>query len=82
MTMEIIEALLKAALPLGALSYLLFRWSLKAGRLEGADDRRAFKENMKTLKKNRKAKSRNPLHNKWMKFGGGFYGLMGCGRFW
>jgi len=81
MTIEIIEAFLKAALPLGALAYLMFRWSLKAGRLEGAADRKEFKDGMKAMKKNRKAKSRNPLHNKWMKFGGGFYGLVGLWTF-
>ncbi len=81
---EIIEAVLKAALPLGVLSYFLFRWSLKAGRLEGAGDRKAFKAEMKAMKKSakkKKAKSRNPVHNKWMKFGGGFYGLVGLWTF-
>lgn len=81
---EIIEAVLKAALPLGVLSYFLFRWSLKAGRLEGVGDRKAFKAEMKAMKKSakkKKAKSRNPVHNKWMKFGGGFYGLVGLWTF-
>jgi hypothetical protein len=81
---EIIEAVLKAALPLGVLSYFLFHWSLKAGRLEGAGGRKAFKAEMKAMKKSakkKKARSRNPVHNKWMKFGGGFYGLVGIWTF-
>lgn len=78
---EIIEAFLKAALPLGLLSFLLFRWSLKAGRLEASSDSKGFRAGMQAMKRNRKSKTRNPLHNKWMRFGGGFYGLVGLWTF-
>lgn len=84
MVTEILEALLKAALPLGVFSFLMFRWSLKSGRLQGGKDHRALRVEMKALRKttkSKKAKSRNPLHNKWMKFGGGFYGLVGLWTF-
>ena len=84
MALEIIEAVLKAALPLGVLSYFLFHWSLKAGRLEGISGQKAFKAEMKAMKKSakkKKTRSGNPIHNKWMKFGGGFYGLVGMWTF-
>ena len=81
---EIIEALLKASLPLGLLSFILYRWSYKTGRLDGSGDRKARKAEMKALRKGarkKNAKTKNPVHNKWMKFGGGFYGLVGMWTF-
>lgn len=75
---EIIEALFAAALPVGILSFLLITWSLKSGRLTGANNR-ALRDQLKAMKKSRKAKeakTKNPVHNKWLKFGGGFYGTV------
>ena len=78
---EITEAVFGAAVPLGILAYLLFSWSYKSGRLERASGPKAHKEELRALKKNKKAKTRNPVHNKWMKFGGGFYGAVGLYTF-
>lgn len=81
---EILKALYTVALPVGVLSFLLFRWSVKSGRLSTGSDSRALKEELKAMKrgrKNNKTRSKNPLHNKWMRFGGGFYGAVGLYTF-
>lgn len=136
MISEIIEAVFKAAVPIGALGYLLMYWSIKSGRLSGDGDgvmamrtelkamKREQKAARKSAKKSAKEEKRaakleaklaakearkkgqksvkekaprdwsglgaraggkligrlkptgNPLHDKWMKFGGGFYGVV------
>lgn len=89
MIAEIFEALFKAALPLGILSYFLFHWSLASGRLGDITGRKAFKNELKRMKREAKAAKKagqkhpsgNPLHNKWLKFGGGFYGLVALWTF-
>ena len=76
---EIIEALFAAALPLGILSYLLASWSIKTGRLSGKGDHKSMRAEIKALRKSGKvkgAKTKNPIHNKWLKFGGRFYGAV------
>lgn len=80
---ETFEALFKAALPLGILSYFLFHWSLTSGRLGDITGRKALKKELKRMRREARAArkagqkkaSDNPLHNKWLKFGGGFYGV-------
>lgn len=84
MVWEIIEALFAVALPLGILSYLLVSWSLKTGRLSGEGDYKSQRAEMKALRKSRKikgAKTKNPIHNKWLRFGGRFYGAVGLYTF-
>ncbi len=89
MISETFEALFKAALPLGILSYFLFHWSLASGRLGDITGRKAFKSELKRMRREAKAAkkagqkhaSANPLHNKWLKFGGGFYGLVALWTF-
>lgn len=86
---EIFEALFKAALPLGILSYFLFHWSLTSGRLGNITGRLALKNELKRMKREAKVArkagqkhaSANPLHNKWLKFGGGFYGVVALWTF-
>lgn len=84
MVWEIIEALFKVALPVGIFSYLLVTWSIKTGRVSGKGDRSSLRTELKAMRKSRKAKSaktKNPFHNKWLKFGGGFYGAVGLYTF-
>lgn len=84
MVWEIIEALFAVGLPIGIFSYLLVSWSLKSGRLSGAGDHKSQRAEIKAMRKGRKvkgAKTKNPVHNKWLKFGGGFYGAVGLYTF-
>jgi len=79
MAQDLFEIFYSLAVPVGILSFLLMYWSLKSGRLKGEGDNKALKAEMQALKatrKDKKSKSRNPVHNKWMKFGGGFYGAV------
>lgn len=84
MVWEIIEALFTVALPVGIMSYLLVTWSIKTGRLTGQGDRKSQRAELKAMRKAQKAKktkTKNPMHNKWLKFGGGFYGAVGLYTF-
>lgn len=86
---DFFEAIFKAALPLGIVSYFLFHWSLTSGRLGDITGRKAFKSELKRMKREAKAAKKagqkhasdNPLHNKWLKFGGGFYGVVALWTF-
>lgn len=86
---EAFEALFKAALPLGILSYFLFHGSLVAGRLGKITSRKALKSEFKRIRREARAAKKagqkraspNPLYNKWLKFGGGFYGLVALWTF-
>jgi hypothetical protein len=92
MITEIFTALFKAGLPIAVASYLLVWWALKHQYFGTVDDIRMLEKNAKimskTRAKNKKNKSgssdenlnvhkMNPLHNKWLSFGGGFYGVVG-----
>ena len=79
MLYEAIEALTKAGLPVALLSFLLMYWSLHRGHLRETGSMKALQAELKTLSKDKKnrVKKGDPIHNKWMKFGGGFYGVVG-----
>lgn len=82
---DILLALIKLGLPMAGLSWLLFHWLYSAGEIDRDADQAAIKANLKDMKKGFKKeaiRSGNFLHkwganflrNKWMCFGGGFYG--------
>ncbi|TNE66494.1 MAG: hypothetical protein EP335_03445 [Alphaproteobacteria bacterium] len=78
MIAEFLLALFLIGIPLGLLSYFLVRWSLAAEAHKPGSDDKSMKEWLKALKKRPKKerKSTNMVHDKWMRFGGGFYGCM------
>lgn len=81
---EIYQAILKAALPLGLFSFLMFWLSLKSSKLRERQDSSAFEAAVtgkQPAAPQKKVRLRNPLQKKWMKFGGGFYGLVGLWTF-
>ena len=73
-----------ATIPVGIFSFLLLGWALKLGKLKHFTTREELKtqmEQMKEEKKQKKEKGEKVDHgdffiNKWMAFGGGFYGTM------
>jgi hypothetical protein len=76
---EAIEALIKAGLPVALLSFLLMYWSLHRGHLKETGSMKALQEELKQLSKDKNEECNqtgDPIHNKWMKFGGGFYGVV------
>lgn len=78
MLYEFVEALIKAGLPVALLSFVLMYWSLHRGHLTETGSMKALQEELKQLSKNKEKRKKDgdPIHNKWMKFGGGFYGVI------
>ncbi len=76
---EFFKAVIMAALPVGALSFGIVWWALHKGYLKERDGVKALRQEIKSLgkKRSREKKKINPLHDKWFKLGGGFYGIVG-----
>lgn len=71
-------AILEMGLPVAALSWLLFYRLYSRGDLARDADHKAIDASLKEMRKTQKEseeKSDSMLHAKWMKFGGGFYGV-------
>lgn len=80
---ETIVAAFKVALPIGILSHVMVRWALHRGYLQETGGFDALRKEIKALAKNKdeegkkiKRSKTDPVHDKWLKFGGGFYGLV------
>lgn len=74
----ILEAVFKLGVPIVVLSWLLFSWLYREGKLEIKADRKATAGSLKEMKKASKQKGvggQNYIYDKWMWFGSGFYGL-------
>lgn len=87
MIAELFRAAFMAGLPVAFVSYLLVWWAFRSDYFEKTSDLRQLEKQVsgysKAQKKNKKKKENatelkklNPVHNKWMKFGGGFYGVV------
>lgn len=75
---ELISALFKAGLPIAAASYGLVWWALRNNYLEPPGSVGDMEKETKRLAKDKETKKNGDLvHNKWMAFGGGFYGVVG-----
>jgi hypothetical protein len=74
----IIIAAFKAGLPVALTSYALTWWALRNDYLDAVVDidelEKQIKQQSKDKKKNRQ--KADPVHNKWLAFGGGFYGVV------
>lgn len=78
MLSELPRAILEIGLPVAALSWLLFYRLYSRGELARDADRKAIGANLKSIRKAQKeskSTSDSLLRTKWMKFGGGFYGV-------
>ncbi|MFT7244490.1 MAG: hypothetical protein ACI82A_001847 [Candidatus Azotimanducaceae bacterium] len=74
MIFDVLESLFVLGLPVFLVTWYLFRRLYERGDLEIGTDYKTIKSNLKTIKKQGKQSS-DMLHKRWMKFGGGFYGL-------
>ena len=76
---EVLMAVLEMGLPLAAISWLFFTFLYSSGEIDRSADRRAVAARMREMKQSyrssRAVRRRNPVMAKWMRFGGGFYGL-------
>jgi hypothetical protein len=80
----ILEAVFKLGVPILVLSWLLFSWLYREGKLQIKADRKAIAGSLKEMKKVSKQKDvggQNYIYDKWMWFGSGFYGLAGLWTF-
>ncbi len=91
MLVEFIKAFFMAGIPVGAAAYLMVWWAIRSQYLERTTDMKTFEKSVKRLSERRSGKKKknadgeqeaeekprlNPVHNKWLAFGGGFYGLV------
>jgi hypothetical protein len=78
MIQDFFAAVFKAGLPVGIASYALIWWALKNNHLGSVVSMKELKGEVKRLAKDKKSKARaDPIHKKWLAFGGGFYGVVG-----
>ena len=78
MVFDGLQAVFELGLPVAGLTWLLFYRLYSRGEIDRAADRKAIRTNLKQIKKASKesrGRGGSVLHNKWMKFGGGFYGV-------
>lgn len=74
----LLRAIFELGLPVAALSWLLFYRLYSRGELARDADRKAIQSTLKQVKEasnKSEARANGLLHTKWMKFGGGFYGV-------
>ncbi|HET6632312.1 MAG TPA: hypothetical protein VFG73_06340 [Rhodanobacteraceae bacterium] len=75
---NLLRAIVELGLPVAGLSWLLFYRLYHRGELAREADRKSIRASLKQLRKDAKngdGSSDHALHQKWMKFGGGFYGV-------
>jgi hypothetical protein len=75
---DLLYAIVELGLPVAALSWLLFYRLYSRGVLARDADHKAIDERLEAIRKvekESKETSDSVLHTKWMKFGGGFYGV-------
>jgi hypothetical protein len=81
---EVLWAMLIVGIPVAAFTLAIVWWSLQRGYLQESLDTKALQREIKTLSKNNKKNKKegkaetkqHPIQKKWMKFGGGFYGIV------
>ena len=82
MLKTLFQAIFQAGLPVAVTSYLLVWWALRHGYLEEVRNMKEVEKGFKQYSKKKKDSENNnerrlnPVHNKWLTFGGGFYGVV------
>lgn len=75
---ELLEAVIKLGLPVFGVSWWVVHSLHKKGDITPGADQRTVKSDLKAFRKkwrNDKGNEYGLMENKWMRFGGGFYGL-------
>ena len=84
MVVELVQATAILGLPVAGLSWLLFKRLYSTGRLDRSADQKSIRSGLKSIKKAAKdpaSRDKDFFQNRWMKFGGGFYGVVGLWTF-
>ena len=85
MISEFFRAVFFAGIPVGLVSCGLVWWAIRSEYLEKTTSLKALEKGVSQLSKAQSKKNKNkgvaskklnPVHHKWMKFGGGFYGVV------
>ena len=91
MIVELFKALIAAGIPVGVGSYLLTWWAMKHQYFGSVDSIKGLEKEVKRISKTKSGRKNkkvsggneaaprpvmNPVHNKWLSFGGGFYGVV------
>jgi hypothetical protein len=82
--LEFLEAVFKLGLPVLLLSWALINRLYRTGKITEGADPKAVKFTLKQLKKGWDKEDRSKsdfAQNKWMRFGGGFYGVTALATF-
>jgi len=75
---DIFLSIIKLGLPVSVLSWIVFFQIYNRGDIDRTADRKAINSHIKALRATYKSKKKhkiNIVQDKWMRFGGGFYGL-------
>jgi hypothetical protein len=78
---DLVRSLLLLGIPVGILSWLLFDQLYTAGKIDRDADQRTIRSDLKQIRKDSKSNNEkrttvaNFFQRRWMKFGGGFYGV-------
>ncbi len=81
---DIFQAIAILGLPVAGLSWLLFNRLYSTGKLDRNANHKSIRSGLKGIKKAAKdpaSRDRDFFQNRWMKFGGGFYGVVGLWTF-
>jgi len=74
--MEILRVVFMAALPIGAIAFIMMFYTLKKGYIGLNGNVDDLKKRQKQAEKDKVDFEVGPIHRKWLFFGGGYYGLM------
>lgn len=78
---EIIKAIFMAGIPTAILTFIMIFYAIKRGYIEINEAVDSLKKRKKQAKKDKEEFKVNPVHQKWLYFGGGYYGLMALGTY-
>lgn len=80
---EVLWAILIVGVPVAVFTLAIVWWALGRGDLKESTDTKALQRELNSLSEKNKNKdegdtdtAQHPLQKKWMKFGGGFYGIV------
>ena len=82
--LDLFTAALLLGLPMAVLSWFVFLWLFASGEISADGDRKTISSELKKARKKIARKERSNaryVYDKWMWFGGGFYGLAGLWTF-
>lgn len=74
--LEVLRIIFMAALPISAIAFIMMFYTLKNGYVDLNGNVDDLKKRKKQAEKDKVDFNVNPIHRKWLFFGGGYYGLM------